>query len=107
MTKSEIFEQLFDFTSSDWPDDEELVGYALTRTGYMGDNGYYGIEYWDDIDYETEDPVKEGNILVNYTDGEQKDIQVSEDEYITELIKHLIKNNNQSLADKLINQKIT
>ena len=102
MTAAEIFSQLF---SNRWPSPEELVKFAKTRHGYCGDDGYYGVTYPSDLDeYQKQVEgafIPDGYIEVMYWDGDFKDIQVMEGEYLKALREHLLSLDRQSLLREL------
>jgi hypothetical protein len=92
MNKSEIFTLLF----SEWKN-ERLVEFVLKRTSYCGDNGYFGLDYPGD----PEDCIPNGCVEITYWAGEEKLMQIKEEEYIATLREHLIKEGCTELAFKL------
>ena len=102
MNKQQIYKQLF---SEDWPTNEELFTYANNRHGYGGDDGYYGVSYSSDRDdYQREvegEYIPDGYLEVNYWDGEHRELQVLETEYLSELKNYLLSSGNEYLAKKI------
>ncbi|EIT7141923.1 hypothetical protein L2761_004667 [Vibrio parahaemolyticus] len=94
-----IYNELF---SQYFPSDEQLVEFALKRHGYCMDDGYYGVTYPDDLDeYDREvegQCIPEGMVRINYWDGSEKELIVSERDYLTALKGYLILNGNKDLA---------
>jgi hypothetical protein len=104
MRKSEIFEQLFD---QNWPNEEDLVKYALDRHGFVGDDGYYGVVYPSDLDeYQREvegEFIPEKHVEILYWDGQHQEMQCRESEYLVALKAHLLNVGCAQLAEKLEN----
>jgi len=102
MNRSEIYTQLFSY---EWPSNEQLVEYSNKRHGYGGDDGYYGVTYPSDLDeYQREvegEYIPDGYVEINYWDGEHREIQVLETEYLSELRNYLLSEGDKALADKI------
>jgi hypothetical protein len=103
MTKSEVFAQLFSFS---WPKPVELVEYANSRHGFGGDDGYYGVTYPSDLDeYQVQvegEFISEGSVEIHYWDGDFKDLQVTEQEYLGALRGHLVSIRQVELSLQLL-----
>ena len=108
MNINDIAEQLFSY---DWPKNEELVQFAEAGHGFGGDDGYYGVIYFSDLDeYDRKEGksfIPEGFVEIYYWDGEVKEIQIKEKEYLSLLKKHLEKEEEKVLITRVINLKMT
>ncbi|MGX1185463.1 hypothetical protein AB7M29_003142 [Pseudomonas sp. F-14 TE3623] len=102
MTEAEILSWLF---SNDWPKADELTSYAISHHGYVGDDGYYGMRFCSDLDeFEREVEgafIPEGFVEIMFWDGDHKEIQIPENNYIFGLKKHLLKQGYWRLAADL------
>jgi len=107
MNIEEILDHVFSYK---WPSDEKLVDYAIARHGFGGDDGYYGVTYPSDLDeYYTEvegQYIPDGYVEINYWDGEQKEVQIPESEYLAALKRYLLNSGKKSLADLIIKDKL-
>jgi len=98
----EIVNHVFE---NNWPDNEELVEYAIARHGFCGDDGYYGVTYSSDLDeYDKEVDgryIPDGYVEVNFWVGEDKIVQITESKYLEILKQHLLNLNETSLLCEL------
>ncbi len=102
MNEIEVIRRLFDFN---WPSDDELVEFAEKKTGYGGDDGYYGVLYPGDLDdYDKEVDgyhIPDGMIEVAYWNGDDDVIQVPEELYLQELLIYLKTNEKHELSSRI------
>lgn len=102
MSKAEIYAQLFSY---DDLSAQEIMNCANNRYSYMGDNGYYGVTYPEDLDeYQREVEGKfipNGYVEIAYWDGDFQEIKVLEKEYLDELRVYLEQSGQFKLALKL------
>lgn len=107
MNINDIAEQLFSY---DWPKNKDLVQFAEAGHGFGGDDGYYGVIYpcdLDEYDREAEKSfIPEGFLEIYYWDGEVKEIQIQEKEYLLFLKNYLEKEGEKELITRVINLKI-
>ena len=98
----EIINNLFIYH---WPDDEDLVEYAIARHGFCGNDGYYGVTYSSDLDeYDREVDgrhIPDGYVEVNFWVGEDKIVQITESKYLEILKQHLVKSDKATLVCEL------
>jgi len=90
MNIKNIAEQIFSY---DWPTNEGLVQFSEDGHGFGGDDGYYGVIYPCDLDeYDRGDEknvIPGGFVEIYYWDGEVKEIQIEEKEYLSLLKNYL------------------
>ena len=88
-----------------------MVQFAEDGHGFGGDDGYYGVIYSGDLDeYDREvgkSFIPEGFVEIFYWDGEVKEIQIKEKEYLSLLKKHLEKEEEKALIIRVINLTMT
>ncbi|MGR5134356.1 hypothetical protein [Vibrio alfacsensis] len=98
----EIYNDLF---SQSFPSKEQLVEFALKRHGFCTDNGYSGVTYPEDLDeYDRiieRQYIPDGMVNINYWDGSDKEVMVSENDYLIALKSFLILNGYENLASFL------
>lgn len=104
MELDQIINHIFTYS---FPADDELVRFANERHGFGGDDGGYGVTYPDDLDeYEREIEqqfIPEGSVEIYCSAYTDKDIIISEKQYLSALKLYLEKTNQHHLAYKLKN----
>ncbi|QNA88419.1 hypothetical protein G4G28_07765 [Massilia sp. Dwa41.01b] len=97
-----IFPQIFGYG---WPSDEQLVEFARSGHGYMGNDGYYGVTYASDLDeYERvveRRSIGDNHVEITYWDGEPRSIQVAEAVYLEALAAYLESRGKKEAASAL------
>jgi len=88
-----------------WPDNDELVEYAIARHGFCGNDGYYGVTYSSDLDEYDRDVdgrhIPDGYVEVNFWVGEDKVVHITESKYLKILKQHLLNSDKASLVCEL------
>ena len=103
MTKT-LMQHIFTYS---FPSEEQLVKFANARHGFGGDDGSYGVTYPDDLDaYEREisqQEIPDGSVEIYCSAYTDKDIVITENQYLNALKVYLESTNNHDLASELEN----
>jgi hypothetical protein len=104
MDLEKIINHIFTYS---FPTDEELVLFANERRGFGGDDGGYGVIYPSDLDeYATAVELRaipDGSVEIYCLAYTDKDIIISEHQYLLALKKYLVENNRRHLACEIKN----
>jgi len=104
MELEKIINHIFTYS---FPTDEQLVRFANDRHGFGGDDGGYGVTYPSDLDaYEREVEqqfIPEGSIEIYCSAYTDKDIIITEKQYLAALKQYLDATSQHDLAYELKN----
>ena len=103
MNDQQIFTQIFSISASML---ESYVEYAISRTSYVGNDGYYGALYSEHLDEEDIDAgvvIPEGQMLITYWDNDTCTVLMSEARYLAGLRAYLTTQQRNDLVTRLVN----
>lgn len=96
MKDREIIQQLFQFNT---PSNRLLAQYSRSRTGFVENDGYFGLVYPNHEEPECEN-IPQGYVKVMYFDDEQCSHLILEATYIDYLKEYLVSSGDEAYIGK-------